>query len=63
MGKFEFKTRLTAVRKLVDQVSMVPRGVLDQSFVRTNLPISPPPTKKLALDKVSVCLCGMFIRV
>jgi hypothetical protein len=46
MGKFEARQRLTVVRKLWGQVSIAPRGVVDQSFKRINSPIIPPPTRK-----------------
>ena len=38
MGKLEAIHKLTAVRKLCGQVSGEPKGVLDQSFERMNLP-------------------------
>src|SRR6266404_5061865 len=46
MGKLEARQRLTVVRRLCGHDSMGPSGVLVQSFDRTNLPISPPPTSQ-----------------
>src|SRR3979409_2203738 len=46
MGKLEARQRLTVVRRLCGHESMEPSGVLVQSFDRTNLPISPPPTSQ-----------------
>src|SRR5258708_36061283 len=46
MGKLEARQRLTVVRRLCGHDSMGPSGVLVQSFDRTNLLISPPPTNQ-----------------
>src|SRR5258708_4562011 len=57
MGKFEFSTRLTAVRRPGGQDSMGPSDVRDQSFARTTLPISPPPVKDLSVFAAGAIAC------
>ena len=63
MGKLEARQRLTVVRKLCGQVSMSPKGVVDQSFERIKSPIMPPPTRKFRVWALGVALSGVNVKV
>src|SRR5579872_255789 len=59
--------KFTIMRRLRDQVSQGPIGLLDQSKERIRAPISPPPERNSALsfgaDAVSALAVGRVLRI